>query len=65
MKKSDGRKRLPEQPVWQSVTWSGAEREMIRISASMTFRQRLEWLEEAAFLMSKLHNAPRQSLGTK
>jgi hypothetical protein len=51
MKKTDGRKYLPSLPDWEYATWTGAEYLTLAMSAGMTFRERLEWLENISELL--------------
>lgn len=61
MKRTDGRRYLFEKPPWDAASWDGAEYEMLRRSAAMTFRERLEWLEAIAELAVNLKKSKRRS----
>jgi hypothetical protein len=52
---SDAGERTPER-IWE-VGFEGHERAQLRRMAAMTFRQKLEWLEEAHRLVLKLEAA--------
>ncbi|HPQ41044.1 MAG TPA: hypothetical protein PLV45_11790 [bacterium] len=60
MKKSDGRRTLPDLPEWEYGTWRGAQYLSLKRSASLTFRQRLEWLEDASRLVRSLRKCSRR-----
>jgi hypothetical protein len=56
-------------PGWQSCTSEGAELQTLLIGLSTTFREKLEWLEEAETLTLKLRasreaNAKREKSKT-
>ena len=59
MRRTDGRKILPDIPAWETVTWEGAEYAVLKAGAAMTFRERLEWLENAAALHDAFRSAKR------
>jgi hypothetical protein len=62
MKTSDGRREVPPGDDWESGTWEGAARATLRRSAAMTFRERLQWLEEATRLAVAFSQAPHSPL---
>ena len=62
MKKTDGRRFLPDLPPWEYATWAGAEYAMLKHCAAMTFRERLQRLENAAELSAQLSSASRKPL---
>lgn len=43
-------KRFDNHPGWQWCTWEGAELHTLLIGLQTTFREKLEWLEEAETL---------------
>jgi len=47
------KKSILEERIWEEG-WDGHERAQARRLAAMTFRQKLEWLEEAHRLVLKL-----------
>jgi len=65
MKTSDGRRELPPGDDWESATWEGAARATLRRSAAMTFRERLQWLEEATQLAVAFSQAPHRPLSSE
>lgn len=44
----------PEQENWQGVSWEDAELNTLRAGAALTFREKLNWLEEAETLGNRL-----------
>ena len=54
-------KPMNNQPVpdgtqdWHCGGWEGAERETLRYMASLTFEQKLAWLEDAQQLVADIH----------
>jgi hypothetical protein len=49
-------------PGWQSCTFEGAREELLLLGLRTTFREKLEWLEEAETLSLRLRaNRERQS----
>lgn len=62
MRVTDGRKILPALPEWEYATWRGAAYLALEKSAAMTFRERLEWLENAAELAERIGSAVRKPL---
>ena len=50
MRRSDGRRYLPDRPAWSYGSWDGSEYLMLQKSAAMSFRERLQWLEAAVEL---------------
>ena len=49
-------------PGWQSCTFEGARKELLLLGLRTTFREKLEWLEEAETLSLRLRaNRERQS----
>ena len=40
---------------WHCGGWEGAERETLRYMASLTFDQKLDWLEGAQQLIAEIH----------
>ena len=47
-------------PGWQSCTFEGARKELLLLGLRTTFREKLEWLEEAETLSLRLR-ANRES----
>ena len=64
MRMSDGRRELPPGDAWESATWEGAARSVLRRSAAMTFRERLQWLEEVSHLAEAFNEARRRPLSS-
>lgn len=61
MKVTDGRILVREGDPWESVTFEGAEMAALRIGARMTFRERLQWLEQATRVAQALvRSSPQQ-----
>ena len=48
------RKQLYSHPGWESCTFEGAEMSTLRLGLTTTFREKLEWLEEAETLTLRL-----------
>jgi len=48
------RKKLYALPGWASCTFEGAEMTTLRLGLETTFREKLEWLEEAETLSLRL-----------
>lgn len=48
-------------PGWQSCTFEGAELSTLLLGLQTTFREKLEWLEEAETLTLRLRAAREQS----
>ena len=48
------RKQLYSHPGWESCTFEGAEMSTLRLGLQTTFREKLEWLEEAETLSLRL-----------
>ena len=48
------RKQLYAHPGWKSCTFEGAEMSTLRLGMQTTFREKLEWLEEAETLTLRL-----------
>ena len=40
---------------WHCGGWEGAERETLRFMQSLTFEQKLNWLEQAQRLVAEMH----------
>jgi hypothetical protein len=53
-KKTVTRKQLYAHPGWKSCTFEGAEMSTLRLGLQTTFREKLEWLEEAETLTLQL-----------
>jgi len=54
--------KLYAHPGWQSCTFEGARRELLLHGLQTTFREKLEWLEEAETLSLRLRaNRERRS----
>lgn len=51
--------RIPEQG-WESCTWEGAREDVLRLGRSMTFREKILWLEQAAKLSLVLKECKRK-----
>jgi hypothetical protein len=47
----------PANENWKGVTWDDAELETLRVGASLTLREKLQWLEEADHLAETLRHA--------
>jgi hypothetical protein len=43
-----------ERSGWEATTFEGARREMLRMGMRTTFREKLQWLEEASRIAEKL-----------
>ncbi len=56
---SDGRVFLPPVPPELAGTAEGAEYEYLRWSCSLTFEERLQWLEEAGVVAEAFRTARR------
>jgi hypothetical protein len=48
------KKELYAHPGWQWCTWEGAELHTLLLGLQSTFREKLEWLEEAETLTLQL-----------
>jgi hypothetical protein len=48
------KKELYAHPGWESCTFAGAELSTLRLGLETTFREKLEWLEEAETLSLRL-----------
>jgi hypothetical protein len=48
------KKELYAHPRWESCTFEGAELSTLRLGLQTTFREKLEWLEEAETLSMRL-----------
>ena len=48
------KKQLYAHPGWKSCTFEGAEMSTLRLGLQTTFREKLEWLEEAETLSLRL-----------
>jgi hypothetical protein len=48
------KKELYAHPGWQSCTFEGAELHVLLLGLETTFREKLEWLEEAETLALRL-----------
>ena len=48
------KKQLYAHPGWKSCTFEGAELSTLRLGLQTTFREKLEWLEEAETLTLQL-----------
>jgi len=48
------KKELYAHPGWESCTFEGAEMSTLRLGLQTTFREKLEWLEEAETLALRL-----------
>jgi hypothetical protein len=55
------RKQLYAHPGWQSCTFEGAELSTLLLGLQSTFREKLEWLEEAETLMLQLRASREQA----
>ena len=51
----------PQDPDWP-CTWETAELEQLRHGMRMTFRQKLQWLENTLDFAKRLQNAPTRTL---
>jgi len=49
--------RLSEHPGWKFCTAEGAELEVLRLGLETTFREKLQWLDEAETLSLRLQGA--------
>ena len=45
---------------WSACTWEGAREDVLRLGRSMTFREKVIWLEQAARLSLALKNGRRK-----
>ena len=52
------RKELYAHPGWESCTFEGAEMSTLLLGLQTTFREKLEWLEEAETLALRLQGKP-------
>ena len=58
------RKQLYAHPGWKSCTFEGAELSTLLLGLQSTFREKLEWLEEAETLTLQLR-ASREQVRTR
>jgi hypothetical protein len=63
-KKTVTRKQLYAHPGWKSCTFEGAELSTLLLGLQSTFREKLEWLEEAETLTLQLR-ASREQVRTR
>ena len=54
---------LYRQPGWQWCTFEGAELHTLLLGLRSTFREKLEWLEEAETLTLRLRESRRSAAG--
>jgi hypothetical protein len=54
------KEQLYAHPGWESCTFEGAEMSTLLLGLQSTFREKLEWLEEAETLALKLRAGRRQ-----
>jgi hypothetical protein len=54
------KKQLYAHPGWESCTFEGAEMSTLLLGLKTTFREKLEWLEEAETLALQLRAAREQ-----
>ena len=55
------KKELYAHPGWESCTFEGAEMSTLLLGLQSTFREKLEWLEEAETLTLQLHASREQA----
>jgi hypothetical protein len=55
------KKELYSHPGWESCTFEGAEMSTLLMGLQSTFREKLEWLEEAETLTLRLRAAREQA----
>ena len=59
------KKELYAHPGWESCTFEGAEMSTLGMGLKTTFREKLEWLEEAETLILEMHAAREKTLQKK
>lgn len=59
------KKELYSHPGWQSSTFEGAEMSVLAVGLTTTFREKLEWLEEAETLILEMRAAKEKLLKQK
>ena len=55
------KKELYTHPGWESCTFEGAEMSTLLLGLTTTFREKLEWLEEAETLAMQFHANRKRS----
>jgi hypothetical protein len=59
------KKQLYAHPGWKSCTFEGAELSTLLLGLQSTFREKLEWLEEAETLMLQLRASREKARSQK
>ena len=59
------KKELYAHPGWESCTFEGAEMSTLLLGLTTTFREKLEWLEEAETLAMQFRANRKRSLARK
>ena len=59
------KKELYAHPGWESCTFEGAEMSTLLLGLTTTFREKLEWLEEAETLAMQFRANRKRSRGRK
>jgi hypothetical protein len=59
------KKELYAHPGWESCTFEGAEMSTLLLGLQTTFREKLEWLEEAETVSLRLRSGRRQTRARK
>jgi hypothetical protein len=59
------KKQLYAHPGWESCTFEGAEMSTLLLGLKSTFREKLEWLEEAETLVLNLQASRRPRKATR
>lgn len=59
------KKELYAHPAWESCTFEGAELSTLALGLKTTFREKLEWLEEAETLILEMRAHQKKMLKQK